>query len=184
LEKLESHTLVLEQDLVFQDFLGCFVRIKKFDLGLCIFDIVSLIIIVLLQSVFDSLDGLVDLSNIARGGSSEFGEMISKSLQIVVEVIRLLDHFTETLDLVVELFPGQIFLGQLLLLPFLVIKLLFFEIKNFLGGESLLIVPLLNLGLHEEPLGEVIDWIAGLLLVHVCETLRNHRADVILHDVF
>ena len=153
------------------------------DLGLRAWDVVRLVVLVLLEALFDALDWLVNLANIAGRGTSELSEMINQRLKVVIKIIGVLDHSIKLLDLVIELLLGQIFL---LLLLLDLSQLIFFpilQILNLLSNLLSLLVLFLDLGLHQQPLGEVVDWVGWLFFVNGGETLRDHVTDVVLHDV-
>ena len=76
LEQTVGHSLVLQEDLVLQDFLGGGVGVQKLDLGLRAWDVVSLVVVVLFKAGFDALDWLVHLANVAGGSASEFSEVV------------------------------------------------------------------------------------------------------------
>jgi hypothetical protein len=114
LEQGVGHTFVLLEDLVLDDILGGGIGVEELDLGLSARDVVSLVVLVFLETLFDTLDWLVNLTYIAGRSSGELSEVVNHGLEVIIKVIRVLDHDIELLDLVIELLLGKILLLLLL----------------------------------------------------------------------
>jgi hypothetical protein len=158
-EELESHTFIFFEDFVRKDFLGRLIGVKELDLGLGAGDVMSHIVFVIFETILNTFDGFVDLTNVASRSSSELSEVVDQTLKVVIEIIRVFDHLIKRMDLVIKLFLGKILLSLLLLDLLLLVLFPLLKILDLLGNGLLLLILLLDLGLHEKPLGKVVHWV-------------------------